>query len=170
MSQAFPEILSAPLGEVPSGSIAILPHSNGNLWALVTNEASQESRRSIMILRGSEEGPVNAVIHENWLASSLCAFYKTPLRFEIGTDANDIDLRGNWWDKAGVIILLKEKLLMCARSISRGGIRYVDIQTGEIYSDQLPPIYGMCGKWSLWQRDPLRSFDFKIADFKAAPS
>ena len=52
-----------------------------------------------------------------------------------------------------------------AAAMERGSYRYINIQTGDVFSGQLPTSYMTFGVWSIWLRDPLRELSVSLFDF-----
>jgi hypothetical protein len=105
------------------------------------------------------------VLHQNWEGGEMCLYYKTRLRFELSNKEGDIDTTGNWWRRVGVIVSTKDEFLIRAAGTSRGGFRYVNVQTGSVFSGELPITCATFGVWSLWLRDPVRERSFQVFDF-----
>jgi hypothetical protein len=165
MNEVFPEICSVQLGEAASGSIAIIPYPDGLLLALVTNQSVQKHLRSIVILGLNDPNYPPVVLHENWDIRSGCSYYKTPLRFEMSNKASDISTNETWWRATGVIASIQSEFFIRAAAMERGSYRYINIQTGDVFSGQLPTSYMTFGVWSIWLRDPLRELSVSLFDF-----
>jgi len=164
MNDVFPEIWSVPLAEA-AGSVAVIPHPDGPLLTLVTNESIQNGLRSIVILNLKSPNNLPVQFHENWRDSEMCLCYKTPLRFELSNKESDIDTSGNWYRRVGVIASINNQLCIRAVAAARGGFRYVNVQTGSVFSGDLPNYFVTFGVWSIWLRDPLRERSSLLFDF-----
>lgn len=164
MSDVFPTIYSLKLTDAPPGSIVLFPRSDGQLLGLVTDEAAQENCRSIVILNLSDPGYPSVIFAQNW--NEMCLCYETPCRFELSNKESDIDVSGRWWRTCGVIVSTKNEILIRAFPAGRGGVfRHVNVQTGAVFSGDMPNFLATFGVWSLWLRDPLREKSVKIHDF-----
>jgi hypothetical protein len=167
MNDVFPEICGSPLGEVPAGSIATIPHHDGRLMALVTDQSVQTDLRSIVILNLPQHDPSSFSVefHENWGKRDPCLYYRTPLRFEISNKVDDISTNATWWRIPGVIASLHGEFFIRALGTNRGGFQYVNVRTGAIFTHDLPNFFIIFGVWSIWLRDPLRECSGKLFDF-----
>lgn len=165
VTEVFPEICSAPLGETTAGSIALIPNHDGLLLALITNESVQTHIRSIVILNLKQPNYPPVVFHENWDARDLCLYYKTPVRFEIGNKDSDIGTNQIWWRNSGVIASLQNEFFIRAGASTRGGFRYVNVKTGAVFAGELPNFFAVFGVWSIWLRDPLRERHAQLLEF-----
>lgn len=170
MNHVFPEIYSATLGQIPSGAIVQIPRAEGSLLALVTDQSAKEDYRSIVLLNSTIPNRPRVVFYETWERDEPCLYYKTDLRFEINTEQKDVDTDNHWWTSDGLIISTNNEFLIKASADSRSGFRYVNIQTGTVFSGALPTFFVAFAAWSIWQRDPLHQRDKLILDFEKLAS
>ena len=165
MNKVFPEIHSVPLGDVPAGAIVRLSQIDNSVLALVTSHSTQRNCRSIVILNLVQPNSPSVIFAESWTTRDQCMYYASPMRFEFSQEAVDIDTRSNWWREVGIIASVNKQFLIHAAPGDRGGFRYVDVQTGAVFLDQMPDTCARFGVWSLWLRDPLRDRSTCILDF-----
>jgi hypothetical protein len=169
MNEVFPEICSALLGSAPAGSLAMIPHHEGPLMALVTGQAPQQELRSVVILNLRHAGYPSVVFYDNWTARDACLFYRSSVRFELSNKVEDISTNGMWWRVSGVIVSFQNAFFIRATTVDHRGDRFVNVQTGEIFVGNAPNFCAVFGVWSIWLRDPLREkcaqlFNFDIRD------
>lgn len=164
MSDVFPTIYSLKLAEAPAGSIVLLPRIDGHLLGLVTDEVVEKDCRSLVILNLKEPNYPSVIFAQNW--NEMCLCYEAPCRFELSNKESDIDVSGRWWRACGVIVSTTNEILVRSFPASRGGVfRHVNVQTGAVFSGDLPNFVATFGVWSFWLRDPLRANSMKILDF-----
>jgi len=165
MNEVFPKLCSAPLGEAAAGSIVLIPHNDGLLLSLVTDESVQAHVRSIVILNLNQPSSPSVVFHENWGKSQICLCYETPLRFEISNKEDDIGTNSKWWRHVGVITSIRNEFFIRAAAPACNGFHDINVQTGAIFSGEKPNVYGVFGVWEIWLRDPLRERSAPIFNF-----
>jgi hypothetical protein len=165
MNSVFPNVCGGTLREAPGGSVVVIPHYDRPLMALVTNQSVQEDLRSIVILNLNHPGSPSVLFHETWTASDTCLYYRSSLRFELSNKVEDINTDGRWWRVPGIIASFQNNFLIRARAGDRGGDRFVNIQTGALFTDKAPNVYAVFGVWGLWLRDPLRERTTQLFDF-----
>jgi hypothetical protein len=165
MNEVFPEICGAAIGEAPAGSIAIIPHHDGPLLALIADESVQQDMRSIVILNLNHPGHPSVVFHEKWGMRDSCLYYKSPLRFELSNKVDDISTNATWWRVSGIIASFQNEFFIRAFAVSRGGFRYVNVQTGAVLAGNTPNFYAVFGVWSVWVRDPFRERSTQLFEF-----
>jgi hypothetical protein len=165
LNEVFPEICSAPLGEVPAGSLALIPNHDGPLMALVTEQSVQKDLRSIVILNLTLPNTSSIVFHDNWGTRDSCVYYKSALRFELSNKIDDVSTNATWWRTPGIIASLQREFFIRASTVHGGGFRYVNVKTGAVFAGDTPNFYSIFGVWSIWLRDPLRERSTQLFDF-----
>jgi hypothetical protein len=165
MNSVFPEICGGTLGEAPAGSVAVIPHHSGPLMALVTDQSIQPELRSIVILNLNHAGHLSVVFHDNWTMRDTCLYYKSSIRFELSNKVDDISTNGMWWRVSGVIVSFQNELFIRATTVDHRGDRFVNVQTGALFTGNTPNFYAAFGVWSIWVRDPLRERTTQLFDF-----
>lgn len=165
MSAVFPEICSGTLGEAPAGSIAVIPHHDGPLLTLITDQSVRQDLRSIVILNLRHPGHPSVVFHENWEKRDSCLYYRSPSRFELSNKTDDINTDGTWWRVSGVITSFQNEFFIRAAAGIHSGFRFVNIQTGTVFTGDTPKFYAAFGVWTIWLRDPLRECSSQLFNF-----
>lgn len=165
MNDVYPEIHSATIGEAPAGSLAVIPHHDGPLLVLVSDQSIQKDLRSIVLLNLNYPNSTSVQFHENWGIQDSCLYYKTPLRFELSNKTEDIATNAKWWRTPGVIASLQNDFFIRAAAPNRGGFRYVNVKTGAMFSGDMPNFFVLFGVWSIWLRDPTRERSSELFNF-----
>lgn len=169
MNEVFPSVYTVSTADAEPGTILKIPRSEGALLALAV-EAKNGNGCTLVILNSTDPNRPPVFFVDNWRNENSCLAYKGPFHFEISVVDADTDFRGHkWWETTGVIISIKDQLYIRAVHVDamRGSFLHVNVQTGKIFTDQIPNDVWSFGAWQLWLRDSykrhLSIFEFNIA-------
>ena len=169
MNKIFPPIRTTTPVEVTPGSIIRISRSSETLLALVTSQKPNEASVSIVLLNLRRPNFPSVIFADNWRLTEPCLCYSSGVEFEINTEL--IDPRGNeWWETPGVIVSIADQLYIRAGRFDRsfGWPPLINIQTGELYSDQNQGNLWTFGGWTLWVKDEDCKRTIKLCDFNVA--
>jgi hypothetical protein len=169
MNTVFPLISSTRLADAKPGSIIRFFRSDESLFALVTNQKTAKTPALVLLnAKFNDRPPV--LFADSWRDEN-CIDYNNEAHFEIGTTDELTDPRGNeWWETAGTIVLIGDKLLIRAVEFQNYGFSQcllIDIQTGELFTDSVPNDTYAFGKWSLTIRTD-RNQRLELCSFQVA--
>ena len=167
MNEVFPPIKTLLPAQAAPGSIIRISRTNETIFALVTNQKPNESSVSIVLLNAKRPNYPPVVFVENWRLSEPCLHYSSGVEFEIDTDV--VDPSGNeWWEIPGVIVSIADQFYIRAGRFDRmfGGLVLINIQSGDLCSDQHQGNRWTFGRWTLWVKDSDHKRSIKLCDFK----
>ena len=96
--------------------------------------------------------------------TDICLCYGPQIDFEI--DPAAVDPAGNdWWEAAGVLVLIDAELYIRAYAASGFGLPLINIKTGSRFSEQHHGNHWTFGRWTLYVRDIDRRRAIKLYEF-----
>lgn len=169
MNSVFPKVASGPITEARPRAVIRFQRSGTPLLAIVTGEATGESRSLVVLNKPTQHG-LRTTFIENWRNPETVLIYTDGLRFELNMDIETHDPQGNRsWETAGVLVAIGDRILVRAYHESVfGDYKLIDVQTGSLYagSKQSNPFSFLA--WQLWIRDAVANRHVMLWDFDAS--
>jgi len=169
VSEIFPALTSTTSADAKPGSIIRLLHSGALLYALVTKSDSPSEQGASFVLLNARFNDPPVLFVDKWRAES-CLSYAGLTLFELPTDDKWVDPRGSeWWDTAGVIVLIADQFYIRTSKRDVRGIHpiypLVNIRTGDIFSGHPPTEIWTFGTWRLCLKRDHR--EIELCNFSA---
>jgi hypothetical protein len=169
MNEIFPNLESVSLSAAPSGSVVKIPRFRRDGYiVLITDAPADKGSRSVVFLNADFADRPPVVFMDNYRDMDACLSYKSKVHFEVSMETKDIDATGrDWFEVTGVIVLIGDQFYIRAAPYSAFGYpyQYVNVQTGALFSQQMPNDVWTFGSWKIWIRDPIRDREFSIFSF-----
>jgi hypothetical protein len=167
---AFPALRAVLPQKVESGVIVWTARSKTKLVALTTDQKAESENRALVLLNFEEQKYPKVIYAEDWRLSDSLIVLDEKIEFEIDQNPKSIDERGaDWRETAGVIVVLGDRLHIRAYRPTSGAFfsnhELIDIQSGAVYSGELPNRLWSFGRWSLWIKDKVGNKVFKLCEF-----